>query len=120
MAALTGAAGLLEHAVSYALAAAELATPQLLPRATPCAEWDLRTLLLHVSDSLAVLTEAIRAGQVGPGPPSPHEPTAEADPLTCLRRQARALLGACAAAGPEERLVAIGDRELATGMVAAA
>src|SRR5215831_14880055 len=119
MAALTGAAGLLEHAVGYALASAGQATPQHLPLPTPCEGWDLRTLLLHVTDSLGVLTEAIRTAQVGPGPPPPHEPTAEADPLTCLRRRARALLGACAAAGPEERLVAIGDRELATGMVAA-
>ena len=112
--------GLLEHAVSYALASAGQATPQLLPLATPCEGWDLRTLLLHVSDSLGVLAEAMRAGHVGLGPPPDDEPTAEADPVACLRRRARALLGACAAAGAEERLVAIGDRELTTNMVAAA
>jgi uncharacterized protein (TIGR03086 family) len=120
MAGLTAAPGLLEHAVSYALASAGPATPQLLPLATPCAGWDLRTLLAHVSDSLGVLAEAIRAGHVGPGPPPGHEPTAEADPVAGLRRRARALLGACAAAGAEERLVAIGDHELTTSMVTAA
>ena len=64
MAALTGAPGLLEHAVGYALATAALATPRLLPQATPCAGWDLRTLVLHVSDSLGVLAEALQSGRV--------------------------------------------------------
>jgi len=118
MATLTAAPGLLGHAVSYALASAGYATPQLLPLATPCEGWDLRTLLLHVSDSLGVLAEGIRAGQVGIGPAP--EPTAGADPVACLRRRARALLGACAAASAEERLVTIADRELTASMVTAA
>ena len=120
MAALTGAPRLLEHAVGYALATVAQATPQLLPLATPCEGWDLRTLLLHVGDSLGVLAEALRAGQVGPGPLPGHEPTTETDPVACLRRQARYLLGACAAASAEERLVAIADRELTASMVTAA
>jgi uncharacterized protein (TIGR03086 family) len=120
MATLTAAPGVLGHAVSYALASAGHATPQLLPLATPCEGWDLRTLLLHVSDSLGVLTGALRAGQVGLGPPPAPEPTAGADPVACLRRRARDLLGACAAAGAEERLVAIADRELTASMVTAA
>jgi len=119
MDALTAAPGLLGHAVSYALASAAHATPQLLPLATPCEGWDLRTLLLHVSDSLGVLAGALRAGQVGPGPPPAHEPTAGADPVACLRRRARDLLGACAASAGE-RLVAIADRELTASMVTAA
>jgi uncharacterized protein (TIGR03086 family) len=118
MDALTAAPGLLEHAVSYALASAGPATPQLLPLATPCAGWDLRTLLLHVSDSLAVLADAMRANHIALVPPPAPEPTAGADPVACLRRRARALLEACAA-GADERLVAIGDRELTTGMVTA-
>jgi uncharacterized protein (TIGR03086 family) len=116
---LTAAPGLLEHAVSYALASAGPATPQLLPLATPCAGWDLRTLLLHVSDSLAVLAEAMRADHIALAPPPPLDPTTAADPVPCLRRRARALLEACAA-GADERLVAIADRELTTSMVTAA
>jgi uncharacterized protein (TIGR03086 family) len=119
MDALTAAPGLLGHAVSYALASAAHATPQLLSQATPCERWDLRTLLLHVSDSLGVLTGALRAGQIGPGPPPANEPTAGDDPVACLRRQARDLLGACAASA-EERRVAIADRELTASMVTAA
>jgi len=120
MAALTGAPGLLEQAVGYALATTTLATPRLLPQPTPCAGWDLRALLLHVSDSLGALAEAMRTGQVGPGPPPGDEPTTEVDPVACLRRQARDLLGACDAASAEERLVAIADRELTASMVTAA
>ena len=120
MDALTAAPGLLGHAVSYALASAGHATLQLLPRATPCEGWDLRALLLHVSDSLDVLTGALRAGQVGLGPPPAPEPTTGADPVACLRCRARDLLRACAAASAEERLVAIADRELTTSMVTAA
>jgi len=86
---------------------------------TPCERWDLRTLLLHVSDSLGVLAEAMRAGHIALRTPL-HEPTADADPVACLRRQARDLLGACAAASAEQRLVAIADRELTTTMVTAA
>ena len=84
-----------------------------------CAGWDLRALVLHVGDSLGVLTDALQAGQVGDGPLPGHEPTTEADPLACLRRRARDLLGACAASA-EERLVAIADRELTASMVTAA
>jgi uncharacterized protein (TIGR03086 family) len=120
MAALTAAPGLLEHAVSYTLATAGQTTPQLLPLPTPCERWDLRSLLLHVTDSLAVLTDAMRARQIGLGPPPTHEPTSDADPVACLRRRARALLVARAAAGTDERLVAIGDRELTTSLVTAA
>jgi uncharacterized protein (TIGR03086 family) len=120
VAALTGAPELLEQAVGYALSTTAQTTPQLLPLATPCAGWDLRTLLLHVSDSLGVLTDALQAGQISAGPLPGHEPTTEADPVACLRRQARDLLGACTAASVEEHLVAIADRELTTSMVAAA
>ena len=116
MAALTGATGLLEQAVGYALATTALATPRLLPQDTPCTGWDLRTLVLHVGDSLGVLTEAMHAGQVGPGP----TPDGEPDPVAQLRRRAWALLGACATADAGERRVAIGDRELTVNVAAAA
>jgi hypothetical protein len=92
MVTLTGAPGLLEQAVGYTLSTTTLATPRLLPQPTPCTGWDLRALVLHVSDSLGVLTEAVQAGQIGAG----GAPGGEPDPVTCLRRQARDLLRACA------------------------
>jgi uncharacterized protein (TIGR03086 family) len=119
MSTFAAAPGLLAHAVSYALTSARRATPRRLPLATPCEGWDLRTLVLHVSDSLGVLAEAMSAGYVGTRPPG-EGTAAEPDPVACLRRRARALLGACAAARPDEHLIAIGDRELAAGTAAAA
>jgi uncharacterized protein (TIGR03086 family) len=114
---LTRGLELLESAVSYALASAALATPQRLPLATPCAGWDLRTLLHHVSDSLDVLSEAVGTGCVGP---PPRDDGTGLDPLTGLRRRATGLLATCAAAGPAELPVAIADQELTTGLVAVA
>jgi uncharacterized protein (TIGR03086 family) len=107
---------LLESAVSYALAGAALVTAQLLPRPTPCASWDLETLLDHLSDSIGVLGESIATAGISPGPAQGYGPGR--DPVARLRGQAARLLGTCAAAGPAGRRVAIGDRELTASMVA--
>jgi uncharacterized protein (TIGR03086 family) len=109
---------LLETAVSYALAGAALGTPQLMQRPTPCKGWNLETLLDHVSDSIGVLHEAISAAGVSLSAASPGDPGPLPDPVARLHGQAARLLNACAAAGPAERLVAVGDRELTAGMVA--
>ncbi len=116
MAGLSRGLELLESAVRYALAAAAPATPRLLSRPTPCLGWDLETLLHHLSDSIEVLYEAIAAA--GGGAARPGYPPPGPDPVARLRGQAARLLGACAAAGPAERRVAIWDRELTASMVA--
>jgi uncharacterized protein (TIGR03086 family) len=119
MAPLTRGVGLLESAVSYGLAGAELVTPELLERSTPCLGWDLEMLLRHVSDSLEALSEAIATGHIdlgyaqNYGSPGP-------DALSALRRRAARLLGACSAAGADDRRVTIGERELAQSKVAVA
>ncbi|HEY3007734.1 MAG TPA: TIGR03086 family metal-binding protein [Micromonosporaceae bacterium] len=115
MAPLSTGPELLESAVSYALAGAALATPQFLSRPTPCPSWDLEKLLDHVSDSIGVLHDAISGEGVRAAPPG--HPGPGPDLAARLFGQAARLLGACAAAGPAERRVAIGDRELTTGMV---
>src|SRR5215472_12977374 len=106
MAPLTRGLQLLASAIRYALASAGLVTSPLLSRPTPCAEWDVAVLLDHVSDSASVLHQAITAGCVSPGPPlgggSPG-----LGPVHGLHRQAT-------------RLVAVGDRDLTTSMVALA
>jgi uncharacterized protein (TIGR03086 family) len=119
MASVTGGFRLLASAVRYALASAEPVTPPMLSRPTPCTEWDLETLLDHVSDSAGVLRQAIATGCGGPAPPS-GDGGPGPDPVCGLHRQTAGLLAACAAAGPAQRLVAIGDRELTTNMVALA
>jgi uncharacterized protein (TIGR03086 family) len=117
MAALTRGLWLLRTAVSYALAAAGPATAALLARPTPCADWDLELLLWHVADSMEVLSQAITAGSVTPGPQPWDEPPAD-DPVKSLHRHASGLLAACAGAGPDERPVVIGDRRLTASMIA--
>jgi len=108
---------LLESAVSYALARAGMAIPQILSRPTPCPGWDLEALLDHLSDSIGVLAEAITGASVSAAPPG--YPGPEPDPVARLRGQA-GLLGAWAAAGPAERRVASWDRGLTASMVAVA
>jgi uncharacterized protein (TIGR03086 family) len=114
---LTRGLELLESAAGYALASAALVTPRLLPYPTPCADWDLETLLAHLSDSIGVLHEAITARGVS-AEGVPDGPGERPDPLGHLRGQTTRLLGACAAAGSAEHRVAIGDRELTASMVA--
>jgi uncharacterized protein (TIGR03086 family) len=108
---------LLDSALRYALAGAVSATPRFLARPTPCPAWDLERLLDHVSDSIGVLHEALADGGVDalatPGHPGPRH-----DPVARLRGQAAQLLAARAAAGPAERRITIGDRELTASMVA--
>ena len=103
---------LLAAAVRYALAGAALVTPRLLPCPTPCPDWDLETLLDHLSDSIGVLHEALATGgaRAAPGYLGP-------DPVVRLRDQTTGLLAACAAAGTTGRLCFIGDRALTARMV---
>jgi uncharacterized protein (TIGR03086 family) len=117
MAPLSRELALLESAVGYALAGAGMATPQLVPGPTPCPGWDLERLLDHLGDSIGVLREAIATTGAG-ARPAPARPGPGPDPVARLRGQAARLLGACAAGGPAERRVAIGDRELTASMVA--
>jgi uncharacterized protein (TIGR03086 family) len=122
---------LLRAAVSYALTGAAQAAPPLLAGPTPCADWDLRALLDHLSDSMGVLREAMTTATVVPGPAagadvtgSPDGPardrgiTARADPVARLRHQAVTLLDVCLTADTGDRLVTVGDRMLTARLVA--
>jgi uncharacterized protein (TIGR03086 family) len=116
VAALTRGLWLLRSAVTYTLGAAGLASRGLLARPTPCEGWDLRLLLRHVADSMDVLSEAMTAGSVRPGPQPGDTPFD--DPVMMLRDRACGLLALCAVAGPDERPVVVGDRELSVSWTA--
>ena len=108
---------LLASAVSYALAGAALATPELLSRPTPCTDWNLEVLLEHLSDSMVVLHRAIASGGAGARAAASHA-VPRPNPVERLRGRAAHLLAVYDTVGPAGRLVAIGDRDLTTHMVA--
>ncbi|XRQ05282.1 maleylpyruvate isomerase family mycothiol-dependent enzyme [Actinomadura welshii] len=104
---------LLERSVGFALAAVQAVTPEMLPRRTPCASWDLEMLLLHLRDSLAALYEGVSLGRIEMRPVSTDR---DDDPVSAVRVCAVRLLRASGGLGRVE----IGDRSLEVGMMAAA
>jgi uncharacterized protein (TIGR03086 family) len=123
-AALSGGVALLERALGYALGQLHAVTSADLSRPTPCREWDLRGLLIHMDDSLTALQEALDLARVGPaaaaGRAAPaYGPAGSAVSLTgTLRAHAGRLLGALAGAG--ERLVWVGGFPVPASVVASA
>jgi uncharacterized protein (TIGR03086 family) len=112
-------ARLVGPSISYALGAVLAVTPELLSRPTPCREWDLRMLLRHASESLAVLGEGIATGRVA------LDPTAEdgdlaADPVRAFRDRAWQLFGAWTSPGHQRQVVEIAGCPLAASVMAAA
>jgi hypothetical protein len=89
---------------SYALGVALAVTPEILPRPTPCRDWDLRMLLRHACESLAAFGEGIEAGRVGLDPAAEDRVLA-ADPSRAFRDRAGQLLDAWT--GPSDRCWAV-------------
>lgn len=110
---------LLEPSISYALGVALAVTPEHLSRPTPCREWDLRMLLRHASESLAVLAEGIQSGRVD------LDPAAEglavvADPARAFRDRARQLRAAWTSPGCQRQIIEIAGCPLGASLMAAA
>ena len=124
MASPANSAGVLAGAIRYALGSLTCVTPGFLAWPTPCATWDLATLLQHVNDSLAALHEGIATGSVsvtGSVSLAPAVETAD-DPgglVATFRDRASQLLAASATAGNQDRCIAIADRRLAGRIVTA-
>jgi uncharacterized protein (TIGR03086 family) len=115
---LSGGVALLERAVGYALGQLHVVTMADLSRPTPCADWDLRGLLLHLDDSLAALQEALTVRHVDPPGPV-YGPAESAVALVgALRGRACRLLGALAEAGDD--LVWVGGFPVPASVVTSA
>jgi uncharacterized protein (TIGR03086 family) len=116
---------LLERAMGYTLGSLQLVTPERLGNATPCSEWDLRALLLHMNESLQALHEAVAVGHLELDPSLDvtdvyadyGDPLR--DPVASLRNRACHMVGAWMSPGAP-RLVSIADRCVAADVVAAA
>lgn len=117
-AAQIGGVALLERAMGYTLGNLSLVTPAALGRPTPCAGWDVRTLLVHMADSLDVLCDAADVGVVKAGPP-PHEGATAAELVSAVRDRACGLLAAWTGiASPAT--VSVYGRSLSSAIVAGA
>ena len=110
----SGAIALLAGAISYALGVCALVRPGEMTLPTPCADWDLGTLLAHLSDSMADLEIAIRTGRLDLERP-PDD--AGGDRVETLRDQAAQLLCAAYGYGGPGRLVVVGGLPLPAGLV---
>jgi uncharacterized protein (TIGR03086 family) len=116
---------LLERAMGYALGSLQLVTPESLDNLTPCSEWDLRALLLHMNESLQALHQAIAVGHLELDPSLDltdvyadyGDPTR--DPVAALRNRACHMVGAWMAPGAPH-VVSIADRCVTADVVAAA
>lgn len=121
---LSGGIALLERAMGYTLGALQLVTPQDMGRPTPCRDWDLHDLLLHMNDSLLTMHGAVTTGHVDldtnvdVGRHHADYGEVSVDPVGSLRNRACAMIGVWAAArGPTE--ISIAELPLASGLVAA-
>jgi uncharacterized protein (TIGR03086 family) len=108
--------GLLERAVSYALGAVRTVTDESLSWPTPCRRWDLRALVRHLNDSLAVLFDGIDAGRVDTDDVPDGGPAA--DPVAAFRERASRLVGGWVNA--ESGVIRISGCPMTASMVAVA
>jgi uncharacterized protein (TIGR03086 family) len=125
---LTDGVALLERSMGFTLGGLLLVTPAAMTNPTPCAEWDLRGLLLHINESLQALHEAIAAGHLALDPAADLSAARadygdpRVDPVNTLKNRACTMVGAWVtaddAAGPGT--ITVADRSLTAGVVAAA
>jgi uncharacterized protein (TIGR03086 family) len=118
-----GAIGLVAGAISYALGVCASLKPEEMSQPTPCTQWDLRTLLAHLGESMADLEAGLRTGQLGLEPRNPGdrtEPpeTAPGDPVEILRDRAAELLYATYCSGTPGQFVTVGVLPVPAGVVA--
>ena len=108
---MSAEASLLHRAASYALSAVDTVVPDQWTRPTPCAGWDLGTLLRHVGESVAAAREAIACGRIGLFPSCADAVAdAVADPATRCRTAIIALLEEWSSCSAE---VGVADRRMA-------
>ncbi|MGK5550774.1 TIGR03086 family metal-binding protein [Actinomadura kijaniata] len=107
---------LLRRAADFALSAIQPVTPAMLRRPTPCAEWDLEKLLLHLCDSISALLEG-RGDQVVAHPAG--APVPADDPLSACRVRVLRLRRSCERPGKGGPVV-VGDLPLDSELLLAA
>jgi uncharacterized protein (TIGR03086 family) len=117
---LSGPLRLLERAICYALDSVDAIAAGFGPLPTPCKDWDLHALLLHVNDSIGALQQGVEPGFVDRFPAehanNGRDPTTVL--VTAVRTRAQQLLNACIASEQGDRRISVGGFPLATDLVA--
>lgn len=120
---LSGGIALLERALCYTLGQLHAVTSADLACPTPCPEWDLRGLLMHMDDSLIALQEALDLAWVdteacGAAEPAYGPADSAISLVGRLRGRASLLLGALAEAS--EGIVWVGGLPVPKSIVTSA
>ena len=111
---LTAEITLFARAAGYALESLAEVPDADLGRPTPCGDWDLRTMLLHLADTADGLTGLALTGELAL-PSLPR--TDDADPAAVARDRLLRLLDALTSAAADDRP---GDQDRAAHALAAA
>ncbi|GAA5123377.1 TIGR03086 family metal-binding protein [Haloechinothrix salitolerans] len=86
---LAKSVALFERSTNYTLEALSGITDDALTRPTPCTDWDLRALLLHLADAADGLADLVTTGELRlPTPPRSDDP----DPVSVAHDRIRRLL----------------------------
>jgi len=115
----SGATGLLVGAISYALGVCAPVEPGEMALPTPCTDWDLRTLITHLGDSMADLETALRTGRLDEEQAVWEQAPGGTGgaPVELLRDRAAALLSASFGSPGPDRFVAVAGLPMPAGLL---
>jgi uncharacterized protein (TIGR03086 family) len=117
---MSGSLRLLERAICYTQQSMDAVVTGFGPLPTPCSDWDLHDLLVHVNDSLTVLQQGVELGFIDhyllrDGLDECRDPTSVL--VTTFQARARRLLHACADAAQSDGRIAVGGLPIAPALV---
>ncbi|WP_336214934.1 TIGR03086 family metal-binding protein [Nonomuraea sp. LPB2021202275-12-8] len=112
LAGLVRGKSLTERATGFVRYAVSHVTTDDFSRPTPCDQWDLRTLLSHVNDSLATLSEGLENGRLGLEPDVPSD--GGGDVLAVFRQLTNRLLESwiCSGHDGDDRMIEVAGTPL--------
>ncbi|GAA3865810.1 TIGR03086 family metal-binding protein [Streptomyces sedi] len=119
---MTGSASgldLLTRAVSFGRDSVDAVAPHHLDRPTPCAEWNVRALLGHLNESMALLQKGADSGCLTVPPSTgPGGAESSAELIAEFHRRSGELLRGWPASAGSRDLMEVGGLPLATDIVA--
>jgi len=118
---LDGPSRMLDEAICYTLKSMDAIVVGFEPLPTPCDDWDLRSLLVHVNDGVEALQQTLEFGLVDPH--TTQKAADGCDPAHVLvadfRSRAAKLLHSCATVVPRDRRIVVGGFSMTLGLLTA-